>query len=163
MGVYRKKQEKIYQFHTIKDTQSFVRAKFKGIAISLFSFREPAARKHPVKKAFLKIDQISQEDTCVRVSFVIKLQVTYLSLNFDKKMTLAKVFSCEICKIFKSIIFTKLIRFLLLVLLVKMYFWSFQSTVPALKFMKQLLHNTGKYQRRGQDLRKHLKWRASLQ
>ena len=162
MGVYRKKQEKIYQFHTIKDTQSFVRAKLKGIAISFFSFREPAARKYPVKKAFLKTDQISQEDICVGVSFVIKFQVTYLSLNLIKK-TDTQVFSCEICKIFKNIIFTELIRFLLLVLLVNRSFWSFQSTVPAFQFLEQLLHSTGNCQRRGRDLHKYLKWRASLQ
>ena len=57
------------------------------------------------KKLFLEIFQNSQENTCARVSFLIKLQ-TYprrrgLVCNFIKKETLAQVFSCEFCKISK--------------------------------------------------------------
>ena len=48
---------------------------------------------------FLKISQNSQENTCVRVSFFIKLQeLAY----FVKKETLIEVFSCEFCKIFRK-------------------------------------------------------------
>ena len=46
-------------------------------------------RRCSVKKVFLKISQNSQENTCARVSFLIKLQA----------------FSCEFCKIFKSNLF----------------------------------------------------------
>ena len=51
------------------------------------------------KKVFLEISQNSQENTCVAVSFLIKLQA--LACNFIKKETLAQVFSCEFFKISK--------------------------------------------------------------
>ena len=54
---------------------------------------------------FLKISQDSQENTCARVSFLIKLQVSVC--NFIKKETLAQVFSCEVCKNFKNTFFTE--------------------------------------------------------
>ena len=43
------------------------------------------------KKVFLKISQNSHENTCARVSFLIKLQV----------------FSCKFCKTFKSTFFNR--------------------------------------------------------
>ena len=56
-----------------------------------------------VKKLFLEFSQISQENTCARVSFLIKMQA--YACNFIKKETLAQVFSCEICEISKNIFF----------------------------------------------------------
>ena len=53
-----------------------------------------------VKKVFLEISQNSQENTCVRVSFLIKLQTQ--ACNFIKKETLLQVFSCEFCEICKN-------------------------------------------------------------
>ena len=50
-----------------------------------------------IKKVFLKISQNSQENTCARVTFLIKLQAS--ACNFIKKATLAQVFSCEFCEI----------------------------------------------------------------
>ena len=50
---------------------------------------EAVARRCSVKIMFLEIWQISQENTCVRVSFLIKLQTSGLH-NFIKK-TLAQV------------------------------------------------------------------------
>ena len=44
--------------------------------------------------------QNSQEDTCARVSFLIKLQDS--ACNFIKKETLAQVFSSKFCKISKN-------------------------------------------------------------
>ena len=44
-----------------------------------------------IKKLFLGIFQHSQENTCARVSFLIKLQAW-------KKETLAQMFSCEFCR-----------------------------------------------------------------
>ena len=59
---------------------------------------------------FLVISQNLQENTCARVSFLIKLQVTVwvsfliklrvTTCNFIKKETLAQVFSGECCEIF---------------------------------------------------------------
>ena len=45
------------------------------------------------KKVFLKVLQKSQENACVGVSFLIK---------WLKKETLAQVFSCEFCDVFKN-------------------------------------------------------------
>ena len=49
---------------------------------------------------FLEILQNSQVNTCARVSFLIKLQASFS--NFIKKETLAQVFSCEFCEIYKA-------------------------------------------------------------
>ena len=62
-----------------------------------------------VKKVFLKISQNSQENTCARVSFLIKLQTPG---NFIKTETLALVFSCEFCEII-TIFFIEHISWLL--------------------------------------------------
>ena len=61
-----------------------------------FCYNCKARSSHP--EVFLKTSQNSQENTCVRVSFLIKLQ----ACNFFKKETLAQVFYCELCEIFKS-------------------------------------------------------------
>ena len=50
---------------------------------------------------FLEISQNSQENTCARVSFLIK------ACNFIKKETLAQVLSCKFCEIFKKTFFTE--------------------------------------------------------
>ena len=52
-----------------------------------------------MKEVFLKISQNSQENTCARVSFLIKLQIE--ACNFIKKEALAWVFSFELCELFK--------------------------------------------------------------
>ena len=54
------------------------------------------------KKVFLEISQNSQENTCVKVSFLINLKTFLKACNFIKKETLAQVFSCEFCEISKS-------------------------------------------------------------
>ena len=58
---------------------------------------EAATRGVLWKKVFLEILQNSQENTCTRVSFLIKLQA-----NFIKKETLGYVFTCEFCQISKN-------------------------------------------------------------
>ena len=50
---------------------------------------------------FLKTLQNPQENTRVRVSFLKRSQF----VNFVKKETLAQVFSCEFCEVFKNILF----------------------------------------------------------
>ena len=59
---------------------------------------------------FLEISQDSQENTCARVYFLIKLQVFATLL----KKTLGQVFSCEICEIFKNNFFAEHFRLLFL-------------------------------------------------
>ena len=58
-------------------------------------------RRCSVKKVFLKIWHNSQENTCARIYFLIKLQ----ACNFIKKETLAQVFSCVFCKNFQNTFF----------------------------------------------------------
>ena len=55
---------------------------------------------------FLEILQNSQEKTCARTYFLIKLQA-YKACNFIKKEALAQVFSSEFFEIFKKIFFTE--------------------------------------------------------
>ena len=57
---------------------------------------------------FLTISQNSQENTCARASFLIKLQAR--ACSFVKRETLAQVFSCEFCEVFKDTFFTKHLR-----------------------------------------------------
>ena len=69
---------------------------------SLFLFHiEAVVQKCSVKKVFLKILQNSQENTCVRVPFLIK---------FIKKETLVQMFSCEFSEIFKNTFFIEHLR-----------------------------------------------------
>ena len=60
---------------------------------------EAVTRSCSVKKVFLQISQNSQENTCARASFLIKLQN---SSRFIKKEALVQVFSYEFCEIFMS-------------------------------------------------------------
>ena len=65
---------------------------------------EAVSRRCSVKKVFLEILQNSQENTCGKDSFLIKLQTS--PCNFIKKETLAQVlFSFEFCEISKSTFF----------------------------------------------------------
>ena len=63
-------------------------------------------RRFSEKKVLLAISQNSQESTSARVSFLIKFQPAY---NFIEKETLAQLFSCEFCEIFKNSFFTELL------------------------------------------------------
>ena len=56
-----------------------------------------------IKNLFLKTSQYSQENTCARASFLLKLYAS--TCNFIKKETLAQVFSSKFCRIFKNILF----------------------------------------------------------
>ena len=56
------------------------------------------------EKVFLQILQNLQENTCAKVSFLIKLQAE--ECNFIKKTTLAQEFSCEFCEIYENTFFT---------------------------------------------------------
>ena len=56
-----------------------------------------------MKKVFLEISQNSQESTCARVAFLIKLQAG--TCKFIKKEALAQVSSCEFCEISKNTFF----------------------------------------------------------
>ena len=59
------------------------------------------------KKVFLKISQNSQENPCARVSFLIKNFKKLFNIKLYLKETLAQVFSCEFCEIFKNTFFTE--------------------------------------------------------
>ena len=66
----------------------------------LLAFKSTSAavvRMCSVKKVFLEISQNSQENTCAKVSFLIKLHA--MACNFIKKENLAQVCSCEFLEI----------------------------------------------------------------
>ena len=65
-----------------------------------FIWAEAVAKRCSVKKVFLEISLNSQESTCARVSFLIKLQAS--ACSFIKKETLAHVFSCEFREISRN-------------------------------------------------------------
>ena len=60
------------------------------------------------ERLFFETLQISQENTCARVSFLWKLQTK--ACNFIKKEILAQVLACEFCDISKSTFFTEHLR-----------------------------------------------------
>ena len=66
------------------------------------------------REVTLKISKNSQEDTCARVSFLVKLQAK--ACNFIKKGTVAQVFSYEFCETFKNTFFIEHLWWLLLYL-----------------------------------------------
>ena len=57
------------------------------------------------KNVFLEILQNSKENTCARVSFLIKLQAWDLQLYWKRE--LAQMFSCEFCGISKNTFFQR--------------------------------------------------------
>ena len=75
-------------------------------------FLEAVAQRCSVKRVFLEISQNSHENTCARVSFLIKLETQ--ACKFIKKETLVQAFSCEFYEIFKNIFFTEHLWWLLL-------------------------------------------------
>ena len=70
----------------------------------IFAIQKETSEVFYKKRVFLKTLQKSQENTCARVSFPIKLQV---SCNFIKNEALVQVFSCGFCEIFKNTFFTE--------------------------------------------------------
>ena len=71
---------------------------------------EAVTRSCSVKKKFLKFSQNSQENSCARASFLMKLQT---SDNFIQKGALAHLLSYEFCEIFMNTFFIDHIRWLL--------------------------------------------------
>ena len=65
--------------------------------ISFCVYAKTVARRCSVKKVFSDFSQNSRENTCTRVSFLIKLQAS--ACNFVKRDILAQVFFSEFCKI----------------------------------------------------------------
>ena len=57
------------------------------------------------EKVSFEVSQNSQENTCARVSILLKLEAS--ACNFIKKDSLAQVFSCEFCEIFLDTFFTE--------------------------------------------------------
>ena len=54
---------------------------------------------------FLEILQHSQENTCARVSFLIKIVIKIINF-YENRETQAQVFYCEFCEISKNTFFT---------------------------------------------------------
>ena len=77
--------------------------KEKFVTFCFLKLTEAVVPRCFVEKVFLEISQNSQENTCARVSFLIKLQA--LGLQLIKKESLAQLFSCEFCEISKNTFF----------------------------------------------------------
>ena len=84
-----------------------------------------------MKKVFSKISQNSQESTCARVSFLIKLQT---SGNFIKWEALAQVFSYEFCEIFKNTFLKEHLQRLLFVNMLSLGLSAVTSNVSVADF-----------------------------
>ena len=65
-------------------------------------------RSCSIKDVSLAISQNLLENTCIKVSFLIKLEAS--ACNFIEKETLTQVLSCECCEIFKNTVFTEHLR-----------------------------------------------------
>ena len=110
--------------------QLMTRANISGISIQSFSlwlpsrtdqvppptsvntfFSEAVVQKCSVKKVFLEIFQNSQENTCARVSFLIKLQACVTLL---KKRLWHRCFPVNFAKFLRTPFFTEHLRWLLL-------------------------------------------------
>ena len=94
-------------------------------AFSMLKLSEAAIQRCSVKKVFLETLQNSQENTCIRASFLIKLKA------LAQQETLAKVFSYEFCEISKNTYFTE-------------HLWTTASVNQA-KPWKKLCKNYHKY------------------
>ena len=78
---------------------------------------EAVAQRCSFKKVFLEIWQNSQEKTCARASFLMKLLVkanNFIKKETDTNVMLTQMFSCEFCEIFKNIFLTEHLHWLLL-------------------------------------------------
>ena len=64
---------KIFLVKEYMETKNFKMINFRQQTISSAVSREAVAQRCSVKKVFLEISQNSQENTCARVSFLIKL------------------------------------------------------------------------------------------
>ena len=73
-----------------------------------FNHLEAVVHRCSVKNMFLEISQNSKENSCARVSFLIKLQPK--GCNLIKTETLAQMFSCEFYEISKKTYFTEYLR-----------------------------------------------------
>ena len=71
--------------------------------------QEAVVQRCSVKKVFLRNSQNSQENTCARLSLLIKLQA-----NFIKKETLAQVFPVNFVKLLRTLFFIEHLWWLLL-------------------------------------------------
>ena len=78
-------------------------------------------------KVFLEISQNSQENTCLWVYFLIKLEA--LACNFIKKEALAQVFPCEFCEISKNTFFNKTA-----LVAASVYTWAFQVSITMMNY-----------------------------
>ena len=83
-----------------------MKVRWKNVVISLSRSSHP---RHSIKKLFLKIPQYSQESTCVRVSFLIKLHSTL------KKRLQRGCFSANITKSLRAPFLKNLSEQLLLI------------------------------------------------
>ena len=100
------------KYTRIQETFNAILCNWKKILFIFQITTEVVVRRCSVKKVFLKILQNSQEKTCGRVSFLIKLQAS--ACIFIKKEALAQLFCSEFCDIFQCTFFIGHLRWLFL-------------------------------------------------
>ena len=82
------------------------------ITLILFADKIGSHRRCSVKKVYLEISQNSQENTCARLSFLIKLQTS--ACNLFKKRLWRRFFPLNFAKFLRTPFFTERLRWLLL-------------------------------------------------
>ena len=82
----------------MKDTQSFVRTKLKGIVINFFFFKRSYPKVFCKKVVLERFAKFTGKHPCQNI---LCNKNAGLSLHFIEKETLTQVFSCEFCEIFK--------------------------------------------------------------
>ena len=87
-------------------------SKDKNYKLFVLIYVEAAVRRCSVKKVFLEISQNSQENTCARVSFLIKLQAWPATLL--KKRLWHRCFPVNFAKFLRTPFFTEHLWWLLL-------------------------------------------------
>ena len=100
---------------------------------SIWKVCEAVAQRYSVKKVFLEISQNSQENTCARVSFLIKF---LRPANLLKKRLWDRCFPMNFAKFLRTPFFTEHLWWLLLNLV-----WCFVIVV----FISDINVNTGNY------------------
>ena len=77
----------------------------KFVVLLLLWYSETVVWRCFIKQEILKVSQNSQENTCARVSCLIKLYTS--AYSFVKKETLVQVLSCTFCETCKDVFCTK--------------------------------------------------------
>ena len=124
---------------------------------------EAVARRCSVKKVFLDISQNSQENTCVKVSFLIKLQASGLRpATLLKKRLWRRCFPVNLAKFLRTTFLIEHLRWLLLTIL-KARWCRFENLLSSSTHENNVENFTWKTPLTFWDMNKWDMWKACLQ